>query len=322
MWSIYRIGLVAALAGLALSTPAQADISNQTPVGETYATFLEIAQGARPAGMGDAYVAVADNVNAVFWNVAGLTDMPRKKFQFNFNNTQWLVDSQLNSGGIGVNTDFGALALSFLVSKPPKMPETTILKPDGTGRFLDTGSWAVGVAYAKKLTDRFSIGGQFRAVEERLDRGFNYRTFDVAVGTKYYTGFRSLRIAMSLRNFGKNKILLQNERIDGKMPAWFNVATAAEVIGKKGDPLYLTSAFEGLYSVSVEKRIHVGGELWLRNTLALRGGYKWNYDNQNFTAGAGVRLKRGDRYLEADFAWANFGKQFEAPLRFSVTGSF
>ncbi len=322
MRSIYLTGLSVLLVGLFVSFPARAEISNQTPVGETYVSFLEVAQGARPAAMGDAYVAVADDINGVFWNVAGLTDMPRKKFQFNFNNAQWLVDSQFNSGALGVNTDYGAFALSVVTFSPGSIEERTILKPGGTGRKLDAGSWAVGGGYAKKFTDRFSMGGQFRVIEERLDKGFSFRTFDFAVGTKYYTGFRSLRIAMSLRNFGRDKVLLKDVAIKGKMPTFFNLAAASEVIGKKGDPYYFTTALEAIYSVSVERRVHVGGELWLHNMLALRGGYKWNYDVQDFTAGAGVRLKRGDRYLEAGFAWAKFDKFPTNPLRFSVSGSF
>jgi len=322
MRSICWIGFAAVLTGLVLSVPAWADISNQTPVGETYVNFLEVPQGARPAAMGDAYVAVADDINAMYWNVAGLTDMPRKKFQFNFNNTRWLVDTWFNSGAVGVNTDYGAFALSVVAFSPGSIEERTILKPGGTGRKIDAGSWALGGGYAKKFTDRFSMGGQFRVIEERLDVGHSFRTFDFAVGTKYYTGFRSLRIAMSLRNFGKDKVLLQDVAIKGKMPTFFNLAAASEVVGKKGDPYYFTGALEAIYSVSVERRVHVGGELWLGNILALRGGYKWNYDVQDFTAGAGVRLKRGDRYLEADFAWVRFDKFPTNPLRFSVTGSF
>ena len=37
--------------------------------------FLKIGQGARPVAMGDAYRAVADDINGIFWNPAGLTDI-------------------------------------------------------------------------------------------------------------------------------------------------------------------------------------------------------------------------------------------------------
>ncbi len=322
MRSIHQIGFAALFGVLALSAPALADISNQTPVGETYATFLEVAQGARAAGMGDAYVAVSDDINAVFWNPAGLSAMPANRFQFMFTNTRWLLESNFNSGAVGINSSYGAFALSMVTFSTGDIEETTIFDPQGTGRTLDTGAWAVGGAYAKRFTDRFSIGFQMRVIQERLDRDVDYRTFDLAVGTFYHTGFRSLRIAMSLRNFGKDIVLLTDEAIRGKMPVSFSLATAAEVYGERGDDVSLTGALEALYNVSVERRVHVGGELWLRNIIALRGGYKWNYDVQDFTAGAGVRLQRGIHYLQVDFAWVKFDKFPTNPLRFSLTGSF
>ncbi len=322
MRSIYLIAFAALSAALVLSAPAMADISNQTPVGETYATFLEVAQGARAAGMGDAHVAVVNDINAVFWNPAGLTGMAKNRFQFCYTNTQWLMDTQFNSAAVGVNTDYGALALSIVAFSTGAIEETTIFNPEGTGRILETGSWAIGGAYGKQFTDRFSIGFQMRVIQEKLDTGFDFRTFDMAVGTKYHTGFRNLRIAMSLRNFGKDKVLRTDEAMKGKMPVTFSLATAAEIIGEREDPLSLTASLEALYAISVERRLHLGGELWVRNILALRAGYKWNYDVQDFTAGAGIRIQRGIHFIQADFAYVKFDKFPSNPLRISLTGSF
>ena len=324
MRRIYRIGSAALVGVLVLGAPALAEISNQTPVGETYAAFLEISQSARAAGMGDAYVAVADDINSVFWNPAGLTAMTRNRLQFAFTNTRWLLESQLNSAAVGVNTDYGALALSLVAFNTGDIEETTIFNPEGTGRILDTGSWAVGGVYAKQFTERFSVGFQARVIEEKLDRGYDYRVFDLAVGTFYHTGYRSLRIGMSLRNFGKDLVLLTDEAIKGKMPVFFSMATAAEVYGERGEDVSLTGAIEALYSVSVERRMHAGAELWLRNIVALRAGYKLGYDVQDVTAGAGVRLQRGIHHVQADFAYVKFDKFPDngGTLRFSVTGSF
>jgi hypothetical protein len=323
MRRIHLIGLAGILLGLAIAGPAHAAGTKATPFGETYVTFLEIAQGARATGLGDAYVSLVDDVSAVFFNASALTDMPKNKFQFTFTHTMWFADSKLNSGAIGVNTDYGAFGFSVVTYGTPDIEETTIFKPNGTGRVLDTGSWAIGFAYAKRFTDRFALGGQIRGISEKLDQGYDFRTYDVAVGTKYYSGWRNLRIAMSMRNFGPDKVLLKDELFKAKMPADFAVSAAAEVIGTKEDQAYLTGVVEYGYSASVHRRLRVGAEVWLRDILALRGGYKHGYDIQDYTLGAGVNLKRGDRFIRADFAWQNIKmSQFDPPLRFSVTGSF
>ena len=41
-------------------------------VGTTGAQFLKIGTGARPVAMGYAFSAVADDLNALYWNPAGL----------------------------------------------------------------------------------------------------------------------------------------------------------------------------------------------------------------------------------------------------------
>ena len=54
----------------AAANESSADISNAAVL------FLRIAPGARPAGMGEAFVAIADDATATHWNPAGLGSYP------------------------------------------------------------------------------------------------------------------------------------------------------------------------------------------------------------------------------------------------------
>jgi hypothetical protein len=63
----------------------------------------------------------------------------------------------------------------------------------------------------------------------------------------------------------------------------------APVSGKLADRLTLTGDV-GFYNDGNEKA-HLGGEFKVVPELALRLGYKINYDNQGFTAGAGFRFR-------------------------------
>ena len=67
-----RPALLAVL--LAAAAPARA---LQTDVGTAAAQFLQIGAGARALGMGEAYTAVAEGPDAVYWNPAGLSRMKR-----------------------------------------------------------------------------------------------------------------------------------------------------------------------------------------------------------------------------------------------------
>ena len=46
-------------------------------VGTTTASFLEIGYGNAGIAMGDAYVSMADDITALYWNPAGLAFMKR-----------------------------------------------------------------------------------------------------------------------------------------------------------------------------------------------------------------------------------------------------
>ena len=83
-----------------------------------YAEFNDIITGARPAGMGNAYVALADDVNALYWNPAGLTLQKHMEMGFMHAN------EETPTSGPGIGTDFlgvtsgngqyGAAGISFL----------------------------------------------------------------------------------------------------------------------------------------------------------------------------------------------------------------
>ncbi|MBI4422522.1 MAG: hypothetical protein HY554_02275, partial [Elusimicrobia bacterium] len=69
-----RARLALALALSALPLPAAALGSRDT--GTSGAQFLKFAPGARPAGMGEAFSGLADDIHAVYFNPAGLAWLP------------------------------------------------------------------------------------------------------------------------------------------------------------------------------------------------------------------------------------------------------
>lgn len=287
-------------------------------IGTSGLGFLKINQSARSSGMGDAFTSIANDVSAVFCNPAGITHV--RKFAWTSTYTRWFAGTNLFSGGAIYNAGKGgAFGFSLVYLKPEDVEETTILQPNGTGRKINAGDMALGVIYAYKMTDKFSFGVKFDMVRETiLDHSLN--TFKVDVGSLFYTGFHHLRVAMALKNLGKNEIYLQSPFW---MPINYNMAISDELLGKQGDPLYLTVAVETVYAVDYKQRFHAGGELWLGNILALRGGYKFNYDLEGYSLGAGLKYGMGrNRTFMLDVSYADVGNLLQAPLRFSLGSAF
>jgi hypothetical protein len=291
-------------------------------LGQSGLTFLKIGQGARPVGMGDAYTAISDDINAIFWNPAGLTQIEKTAYVFSY--TSWLVNSRIYSGAFAYKGLGGVWGFSAVSAKPEDFEETTILQPQGTGKMVKTGDVALGLAFARQMTDKFSWAMNVRWAQETLHNNkVSFLILDV--GTYLHTGFKTSRIAATLKNFGKDGKVYNNTF---QMPLYFNVGLAMEAFGKREEKNYLTISAESAYAVDYGQRVHVGAELWMVNLLALRAGYKFNYDSESYTLGAGLRWKMGGkgRALTADFAYSGLrsdaGQFFDAPLRFSVGGSF
>ncbi|MFB0527605.1 MAG: tetratricopeptide repeat protein [bacterium] len=67
------------------------------------ADFEDLGVGARPIGMGNAYTALADDVNAIYYNPAGLAQLDECQFTSGYGKLYWGLDdgSNLGSGFIG-----------------------------------------------------------------------------------------------------------------------------------------------------------------------------------------------------------------------------
>ncbi|MCX7698669.1 MAG: PorV/PorQ family protein, partial [Candidatus Goldbacteria bacterium] len=104
--------------------------------GETSFNFLKISQGARQAGMGEAFTGIADDVNAVYWNPAGLAQLRRQ--QACLLHSVWLVD---------VNYEYIAYAIPVI----------------GVGTFGIYGTFLAGEI---KITDENPVTGQYILTED------------------------------------------------------------------------------------------------------------------------------------------------------------
>ena len=79
-----------------------------TKVGTTAAGFLSIDVGAQAVSMGGAYVAVANDATAMYWNPAGIARS--NQYQALFNHSKWIADISINYMGVvipvyGLGTD-------------------------------------------------------------------------------------------------------------------------------------------------------------------------------------------------------------------------
>ena len=292
--------------------PPEIELIEQSRITTTSYGFLKLTANARSAAMGDAYSAVGNDLSAVFYNPAGATQIERYALTASY--MKWIVGSSMGTFAVGAKTNVATFAVNFAYFAVDPYEETTSAQPGGTGRMVNAGDMAAGITIAKQVTDKLSVGGNLRWVQEDLDLQ-SYSSYDIDFGTLFYTGFYSTRLGMSMRNLGGDQDVIGQK---ARFPMVFNLSGAAEVYGNLGDPVSLTVAVEQMFFTDSVNRYHFGAEAWVQNMLALRGGYKIGYDSESWTVGAGLRQKLGDQSVGVDVSYSRAEALDEYPIRVSV----
>ncbi|MCU7492420.1 MAG: UPF0164 family protein [Ignavibacteria bacterium] len=285
--------------------------------------FLKVGVGGRAASMGDAFVAVANDVSALYWNPAGLIQAPADQVMFSHN--EWLVDLKHDFiGGVYHFSSNDAVGVALTSLHTKEMDVTTETQPFGTGEHFTFGDVAFAVSYSRKMTEQFSFGGTVRYVEETLDK-LKMRGVMIDLGTYYYTGLGSSRFAVTVSNFGNNmapdgEVVLWGGRKESQWqsfspPTIFRIGFAFEPY--QSEDQMVTTSIQLNHPNDNSENVSTGIEYKWKNIFFVRGGYKFNVEEQNYSLGAGVRMPLRVADVTFDYAFSNFTRLGSAH-RFSL----
>lgn len=285
--------------------------------------FLKIGVGGRATSMGDAFIAIADDASALYWNPAGLAYSNQNQVMFSHN--EWVADIKHEFIGASYRLSSNdVIGVSFISLHMNDMPVTNEVQPFGTGEYFSFGDISIAVTYARKMTDKFSFGGSIRYVEETLDR-LKMRGFMIDLGTLYWTGLGTTRFAVAITNFGNElapdgKVILFG---GGEKSGWqsFSPPTMFR-IGFAFEPYQtemhrITTSLQLNHPNDNSENVSFGCEYSWKEIFFLRGGYKLNVDEQNFTFGTGVKLPLDIANVTVDYGYAEFTRLGSAH-RFSI----
>lgn len=259
MNSRFWIGLAIVLLGFGIAAPSEA------------ITLLDMSSGARPLGMGGAFVSMTADAASLMYNPAGLA----------FLSEQQISGYAARPFGALDHLAFGLAAphigLTVLQLSASGALETNVFG-NPTGRPLDYVSRAAVAGLGYELLPGLAVGAQIKAYLEENGpvRGFGW-ALDPAV---LYT-----QDAFSVGAVWRN---LLNEAVhydNGHQEAWVSQLTLG------GSWLWAVSEDASLrFAADVEGLLqtrwglHLGTEVWLKN-LALRAGW----DRGLLTFGASVK---------------------------------
>ncbi|MEN8191346.1 MAG: PorV/PorQ family protein [Bacteroidota bacterium] len=302
-------------------------------VAQSKMQFLKIGVGARAAGMGDAFTAVGKDPNSIFFNPAA--PALSNGLNLTLNSTQWIADINHLSGVISYTwEDVGTFTLDYINVDYGPM-QRTIVDPHGWESYQTLGEftvkeYAIGLGFAKELSEQFSVGGQVKYIYQNLgdtetwwyigtefEEHKDVSNIDDAIafdlGTYYDTQYKGLKIGMAIQNFANKAI-----------PLTFRFGLSFElnqVLFPENNDHIIMLAWDALHPKDYGERQHFGLEYSFRGTYYLRTGYKFNYDNEDISAGLGVNVDVNALRVSFEYAYSNFSL-FGNVNRFTVSLKF
>ncbi|MGQ9630839.1 MAG: hypothetical protein ACUVXI_11095 [bacterium] len=247
-----------------------------------YGAFEDKESGARPLGMGGAFVAVSDDPTAVFQNPAGLPQLASPQIVLFYTKLFGLNDLPYYAMSYGHPLgEVGAVGTAW----------------QGFGwEFYREDAFFLSYGY--RWENDIALGGSAKALWLRF-RDPNYSADVLGIGLDvgaHYTPVEALRIGLFGRNLNQPKLI---DRLPLEVRG--GVALKPLLLSGESPSANWTVALDYNYLHVQEgylwdyrNAFNLGSELWIVEWLALRLG--WQSNPIRYTAGAGVKC--GDISLD------------------------
>jgi hypothetical protein len=332
-----------------ISTMTRAQERTDAKLAQTGMKFLSVGVGARQAALADAFTAVDGNSVSMFYNPAGMARLGGLA-EASVGQVNWIADIKQSYATVAFNPfggDYGVFGLSLQYSDYGDI-EATILANNTQG-FLDVGTihpnaYAVGLGYARALTDKFSIGGNVKYVRQDLGSGITQATYTGTAGAYtgatvvsenknavdviafdfgliYRTGFKSLTLGMAVRNFAR-EVKYQKESF--QLPLAFRLGVSMnlfDLTGFDSEKQALMITVDAEHPRDFPEQMKIGAEYVFMNMVSARVGYIGPADEHNLSYGLGFQLGMAGTKLGLDYAYTPFGI-FNNVQRFSLRFGF
>lgn len=261
--------------------------------------LLGVESGARPAGMGDAFVAVAGDPISQHYNPSATTEAD--DFAVTFGHVSHWENIRYESAFLTFREGKIHYNFGLRIAQISGIEARTIASPAPDYQF-EARDVSLKFGLAAQVTEKVSIGLALGWLSESINfyRGYS---FNADIGA-FYRYSSELSFGASLSNIG-SKLTLLAEEISIPTTLRFGASYTK-------DKLLLSAA--GLYA-DEDFHLQTGAEYTLHQSLLLRAGLQTGFDSKTFSAGAGFS-KRGVR---VDYAFVPYSNDLGSSHQFSLS---
>jgi len=287
-----------------------------------FAAFNDIGVGARPLGLGGAFVAVADDGNATVYNAGGLGYI--KTIQLSFTHARHF-SNLINHNYAGVVLPLGKIG-AFGVSFGQLGEEENIYKER-----------TITLSYSRKLLKQISAGMNVKVLGTSFDKNNEAVSSNEYFADKTETSSATIDLGVLVKpivglsiGFAAENLVPADASISEDVPDEeryvpknlrlgfaYNLSAVAQNAQQKSlrDVLEYT---QGLFEASFrngETEIHAGAEAWIQKSIGLRAGYGTKSgvgSSSSISLGASVKIPISNAALQLDYAFQIITGELEA----------
>jgi len=326
---------------------------------EAAVPFLLITPGARASGMGEAFVSIADDATATYWNPAGLAFQTSQR-EIALMHSNWLPELAPDlfydyATFVMPFQNLGTFGVSVTYLNLGKQSITGENSPEVLGEF-SSNEYAISAAFGSHLGENSGIGLNVKYIRSNLasvgagsekgDGRANAFAFDVGFLQKNLL-LKGLNFGLNLTNMGPKITYIDAAQAD-PLPTNLRLGLSYKLINQEYNRLTLVTEFDKLlvakkddgtsdawykalvtswtndgFSNELDKVIlNFGLEYWYSNLIALRAGRHIDTPGnvKYFTFGAGLRY----HLYQFDFGYVSAGEghPLSNTMRFSLSIGF
>ena len=324
-------------------TPNPSDPPNRQ--GSRGANFLQIGIGARANAMAGAVASVIEGPTAMYWNPAGISAGEQFSVAASRQMLYEGLDISQNFVAVTLPALGGVIGASFNSLGSGDIERTTEVNPEGdfiAGTTYNWTSTAIGLSYARRLTDRLDVGVTGKYVSDGMTDA-HLSWFALDMGTQFRTGIYGIVVGASLQNIGPSSTATgsrvratvnaaefseQLTRVnlftrETELPTLFRFSVGSDLYGRAASLLGTgngqhTLALDVNFTDAIDTDLQTafGGEYGFRNILFARAGKRFYNDERavsgrkgfyGLAGGLGVRVPARGRSVRVDYSYTSLG---------------
>ena len=278
--------------------------------GNTGLSFLKFGFGARNIAMGDAGSVASNDMTALFYNPARLTQSVDNEAMFM--HSAWIQDVRSEVGGLKWNMLNLPFAVGFNVTTigdievrdRPGDPVSTL----NANYFY--GSLSTGFNIIENLDAGITMKYLYEGILNDEAKGIG---FDI--GANYLTSIKGLSVSAVLRNVGSmNKLRKESSKLPTEIRAGGEYKFGLE----ESKFNFIVAGEFQKYLDTDDIHFNLGGDIVYNELIALRLGYQSGYEARDFTGGIGLMWGS----LKFDYAYLPFSEGLGNSNLFSIQFRF